>query len=464
MGRKSTGTTRLLTDGDGNPLWHARWTIDAGIRTDWKPLDPDIAHGPCCAVRAPKCEHRQQADACAARMAPGMRAGSLNSGKGETCDQWAMRHFKWREKQGIQIHADAGRKWREGVWGGRWGTWISPLIGSKGAATMRRDDVEDVREKLNEAVRLYYVEGKATEDATSWKNAMHVWSTLTTACKQMCGAERDAGLKVRSDNPALGVPPPRRPAGMKKKALTKQKRILRPDEFLALVGRESLSREWREVYCVLAYTYLRPGEARVLEWPDVDLDTNFVHVNKAWNYERKRVQGHTKTGAPRDVPIEPTLRPLLVHMRSRAKGKGLVLPILSRVNTNNLSRDLRERLLSAGVDRAELHHGSATEKKIGFRQLRDFGVTMRLWRGDNPLVVKKHSDHEDFNTLLTYTVEIEKLTASCGVPFPPLPKVLFQSPGIAPGRLGAHDRAEKQAVSKCRRRDLNPHTLSDGGF
>jgi hypothetical protein len=160
------------------------------------------------------------------------RATSLRtSASAETCDEWAKRHFTWREKQGVQTHADAGRHWTEGVWGGRWGKWISPMIGGKRAATITREDVEDLREKLNEAIRLYYVEGKATPGATSWKNAMHVWSVLTTACKQLSGADRDSGLRVRDDNPALGVPRPRRPAGMKRKALLKQKRILRPNDF-----------------------------------------------------------------------------------------------------------------------------------------------------------------------------------------------------------------------------------------
>jgi integrase len=386
----------------------------------------------------------------------------------ETCDEWALRHFAWREKQGVQTYADAGRHWQEGTWGGRWGTWISPLVGHMCAATLARSDVEDVRANLNEAIRLYYVEGKGTPGATSWKNAMHAWSCLTTACKQMCGAERDSGLKVRDDNPALGVPPPRRPAGMKKKALQKQKRILRPNEFLDVLGHEKLSRDWREAYGVLGYSYLRPGEARVLEWSDVDFDTGFIHVNKAWDYERKKIRDHTKTGAPRDVPIEPTLRPLLLWMRDRAKGRGLVLPILSRVNANNLSRDFRQRLKSAGVNRAELHRGSATEKKVGFRQLRDFGVTMRLWRGDSPLVVKRHADHEDFETLLLYTVEIEKLTAACGVPFPELPECLvpkkYRQAGPKEGTPKEGAGAPKEGPDLYRRRDSNPHARKDGGF
>lgn len=76
--------------------------------------------------------------------------------------------------------------------------------------------------------------------------------------------------------------------------------------------------------------------------------------------------GSERPGAV-NVPIEHSLRPLLLWLRDRAKGKGLVLPILSVVSTNNLSRDFRQRRLSAGVDRGELYQGSATEKAIAGR-------------------------------------------------------------------------------------------------
>jgi hypothetical protein len=42
MGRKSTGTVRLLRNGQGDWQWHARWTRDDRTRTDWLPLDPNF--------------------------------------------------------------------------------------------------------------------------------------------------------------------------------------------------------------------------------------------------------------------------------------------------------------------------------------------------------------------------------------------------------------------------------------
>ena len=37
------------------------------------------------------------------------------------------------------------------------------------------------------------------------------------------------------------------------------------------------------------YTYLRPGELRVLTWEDVDLTAGHVRVTKAWDYEDEEV-------------------------------------------------------------------------------------------------------------------------------------------------------------------------------
>jgi|CZKU01.1.fsa_nt_gi hypothetical protein len=105
----------------------------------------------------------------------------------------------------------------------------------------------------------------------------------------------------------------------------------------------------------MLYEYLRPGEGRVLDWEtDVDFVTSKIHVSKAWSYEDACVKP-TKTWETRDVPIEPTLLPLLKAMHNRAKGKGLVLPILSELTDElRVSRIFRSHLEAAGVTRPGL--------------------------------------------------------------------------------------------------------------
>jgi hypothetical protein len=42
MGRKSTGTVRVMPNSQGVPQWHARFTRADKSRTTWLPLDPTI--------------------------------------------------------------------------------------------------------------------------------------------------------------------------------------------------------------------------------------------------------------------------------------------------------------------------------------------------------------------------------------------------------------------------------------
>jgi hypothetical protein len=45
----------------------------------------------------------------------------------------------------------------------------------------------------------------------------------------------------------------------------------------------------------------------------------------------------TKTHESREIPIEPDLLPLLVEMHRRPAGKGLVAPLLSETNEDEIA-------------------------------------------------------------------------------------------------------------------------------
>jgi hypothetical protein len=150
MGRKSTGTVRLLKNDDDEPQWHARWTIADGTRTDWKPLDVSIEHGPCCA--RPGWEHFVEAKALAARMAPKMRAASANGGAGETVAEWFARLHAAKEKKGLATVGDMRGRARK---------WILPDIGRKPMrdGAVRREDIEAIVRRLDAAQAAFMEDG-----------------------------------------------------------------------------------------------------------------------------------------------------------------------------------------------------------------------------------------------------------------------------------------------------------------
>jgi hypothetical protein len=74
---------------------------------------------------------------------------------------------------------------------------------------------------------------------------------------------------------------------------------------------------------VAVFTYARDGELRVLRWDegDVDLEHGVLSITRAYNRRTGEAKG-TKTDAPRRVPIEANLLPLLRALHDAAKGKG----------------------------------------------------------------------------------------------------------------------------------------------
>ncbi len=89
MGRKRTGTVRLLRNDDHELQWHAKWTRADGTRTEWLPLNPAVAID------------EASARAEAARMAPKIRLRSATDDAVETVEEYSKRWCKWREARGL---------------------------------------------------------------------------------------------------------------------------------------------------------------------------------------------------------------------------------------------------------------------------------------------------------------------------------------------------------------------------
>lgn len=338
---------------------------------------------------------------------------------GETVDAWFARYFEWKRKlpgKNGSIRQDES-KYR---------AWISPRVGTMCIAAPRAqlaEAIEELRDDLDDAVRAYVKNGKGRakdKSRTSGKNAQSIWGVLVTGMNYASTAPKRSGLRVREDNPCDKIRAP-------EKSPDKTKTVLRPVEFIALLVCDAVPVEWRETYAVALYTYARPGELRVLTWDDVDFTTNKIKIRRAWDYDAQE-EKPTKTWESREVPIEPTLRPLLVAMHERCGGKGLVLPMLSSLaDETAISKVFRRHLDAAGVDRADLFTVSTTQIGIRFRSLRDTGITWRLWRGDNHFVVQRNAGHKRFSTTEKYIGDVETLTDDCGEPFPPIPGALVDA-------------------------------------
>ncbi|MBF5067755.1 hypothetical protein G6O45_31630, partial [Salmonella enterica subsp. enterica serovar Istanbul] len=100
--------------------------------------------------------------------------------------------------------------------------------------------------------------------------------------------------------------------------------------------------DWREVYAIAFYTYVRPGELRVLTWADVNLDAMHLSITKAWDYQAKddepKIKAPKSRNGVRTVPIDVSLLPLLTRMKKDAgdDASALVVPLLSVFGEDHL--------------------------------------------------------------------------------------------------------------------------------
>jgi len=78
-------------------------------------------------------------------------------------------------------------------------------------------------------------------------------------------------------------------------------------------------------FALSALAGLRPGEALALQWDDVDLDSNEIHIQRQVRHGRV---GVPKSGKDRHVPILPSLRAVLTAWQKKNRGEELVVPAL----------------------------------------------------------------------------------------------------------------------------------------
>ena len=175
---------------------------------------------------------------------------------------------------------------------------------------------------------------------------------------------------------------------------------------------------WRRVVAIAVYTYTRASELRALTWADVDLERDFIEVHHTENADGEA--GTTKTEAPRRVPLEPALVPLLREMREESGGVGRVVQL---PDDRHLARALRTWLTFAGLDGPELKR-SATRAALTWHDLRATGITWRAIRGDEPLRIMHAAGHTDLNTTQIYIRESYVLREGFGEVFPALPVML----------------------------------------
>ena len=315
----------------------------------------------------------------------------------ETVDQWFDRYLP------TMICGEGHRR----ITGNVWNKWVSPQIGTKPISTLTRDDLEDVRDRLDRALDAGLIR------ATTPRNA---WSAVTGAMKA-ASASRDRTLRVHATPLHIGILPPKREP-------SRQRPWLYPSEWIKLATCEAVPVERRQLYAIALYTGLRPNELRVLQWSDVDACSKQISVSKAWDEETKTAKAPKTTAAQRTIPIEATLLPARVAMRGKADGAALVAPLLSSRDDRHAAT-FRDDLVLAGVTRPRLAADTATEEPADFRSLRDSYATWLALADVADKRIQRRLGHASNLTTDRYIKVAESFDIhAIGLPFPMLPPLL----------------------------------------
>lgn len=301
------------------------------------------------------------------------------------------------------------RDWNRSV-ANMWRKWISPMIGTTSMNAVSRDQIEDVRDQIDKAVK---------EGRMSPKYAMDVWSVLRGTFRAAVSA-KDRTLRVRADDPTYGVQPP-------DKGPSKRKHWIYPNEFKKLIECEEVPLEWRRLYALAMYSYARPNELAALTWEMVDLEQREIKITRAIEWASGKVKAPKTAAGHRRIAIHEELYPVLVAMKGEDGSP--VSPAFNAKSRFQLARLFRAHLKLAGVARKELFDETKTDMAVNFRSLRDSGITWSAIAGVDLVKLQRRAGHEGIAMTLVYVKEAEDRPQLAGQVFPSL-RCLVSSPVV----------------------------------
>ena len=156
-----------------------------------------------------------------------------------------------------------------------------------------------------------------------------------------------------------------------------------------------------------------------------EADANAINVTRALSWDSGEVKPPKTRNGVRRVPMPANLAAMLSAMRGDAPNDGLVFPDFKRFGENKAARKMRDHLALAGVTRTRLAESTSTLMPVGFRSLRDTGITWMALDGVPLATMQRRAGHDDMNTTMGYVKEAEDLGGTLGEPFGPLPGQLL---------------------------------------
>src|SRR5690606_38316110 len=132
---------------------------------------------------------------------------------------------------------------------------------------------------------------------------------------------------------------------------------------------------------------------------DVDLAHQRLRVHRSLNRDGLAGYVNTKGRASRQIKLHRHLVPILEAIL-REPGNDLLLPLAE--DKGKLAEQVRDGLRRAGVRRATLFEETHTTLQIGFRELRNTGITWYAIEGMDVFRLHALAGHREVGTTMKY--------------------------------------------------------------
>ena len=166
-----------------------------------------------------------------------------------------------------------------------------------------------------------------------------------------------------------------------------------------------------ELWCVMAFTGMRRGEAVALKWKDIDFSTKVISIRRAADPVLIRQTKLTKTGRQRPVLVHDGLLEVLKALKAK---RGVVHPSFAEPEAfvfgltngelrspNDISARWARAVKKAATYVSEQNSFGARElPKLTLKGLRHSHATMLMKNGTNPKIVQERLGHSNINTTM----------------------------------------------------------------
>jgi integrase len=168
-------------------------------------------------------------------------------------------------------------------------------------------------------------------------------------------------------------------------------RVATPNEVGPLL--DALLPADRAIYATALYAGLRAGELQALQWEDIDLHTNLIHVRRGWDPVAGFIAPKSRAGERR-VPITQTLRRELINHRLRQGNgaTGFVFP-----STRKPTRPFAPRTLALHTSKA---WNAKTLTRIGLHECRHSYAAYMIAAGINTKALSTYMGHSSITITL----------------------------------------------------------------